>query len=83
MPFCGTVTEEFVDYESVSVSYDQRGLANISLVVYSPDNILRGKYNVLDIGSKHFEGVTLQANPQVIEGSAAYMFHLTVIATAN
>ena len=71
---------EFIDCQTINISYNIRGLANISLTVITTRNELLNDYTTLEYGGVIFNGWITGVNISKIPGTLVNQFQLQITA---
>ena len=73
-------TFEFIDCSTISVSYNVRGVANISFTVLSSSDELLNDYTNLTFGNVNFIGYVSNVSVSKITGTLINQFQLQLTA---
>jgi len=70
---------EFLDCATISISYNQRGIAAVSFTVVSTSKTLLNSYNDLTFGGVSFKLSLRDITVAVIPGTLVYLFQMSMM----
>lgn len=70
---------EFIDCSTISISYTQRGLANVSFTILSTRDTLLNSYTNMTFGGVNFQLSIRDLTVSLIPGTLVYTFQMTMV----